>query len=67
MRFGFAELNFTVGAFEQNLAKIGAATVRAAAADSDLLLFSEMATTDYPPCDLLTACAGGLTSCENEP
>jgi NAD+ synthase (glutamine-hydrolysing) len=67
MRFGFAELNFTVGAFEQNFAKIAAAIARAAAADADLLLFSEMATTGYPPRDLLTACAWGLTSCEDEP
>ena len=67
MRFGFAELNFTVGASEQNVAKIGAAIARAAAANADLLLCSEMATTDYPPCDLLTACASGLTSCEDEP
>jgi predicted amidohydrolase len=67
MRFGFAKLLFTVGAFEQNFATIAAAIARAAGTDADPPLFSEMATIGYPARDLLTACAWGLTSCEDEP
>jgi NAD+ synthetase len=53
MRIALAQLNFTVGAFDANFAKIVGAVERARVADADLVVFSEMATTGYPPRDLL--------------
>ena len=53
MRIALAQLNFTVGAFDGNFARIRAAVLRAEAARADLVVFSEMATTGYPPRDLL--------------
>lgn len=54
MRLALAQLNFTVGAFERNFEKIAGAVARAHNADADLVVFSELATTGYPPRDLLT-------------
>lgn len=53
MRVALAQLNFTVGAFEQNYAKMAAAYRDAASAGADLVVFTELATTGYPPRDLL--------------
>ena len=54
MRIALAQLNFTVGAFEANFEKIAGAVQRAAREQADLIVFSELATTGYPPRDLLT-------------
>ena len=54
MRVALAQLNYTVGAFDANFRRIEEAARRAKAANADLLLLSEMATTGYPPRDLLT-------------
>ena len=54
MRVALAQLNFTVGAFDGNYCKIADAVNQATAAGADLLLLSELATTGYPPRDLLT-------------
>ena len=54
VRLAIAQLNFTVGAFEANLAKISGAVLRAREAGADLVVFSELAATGYPPRDLLT-------------
>jgi NAD+ synthetase len=54
VRIALAQLNFTVGAFEANFARIRDAVGRAAAAGADLVVFSELAATGYPPRDLLT-------------
>ena len=54
MWIALAQLNFTVGAFDGNFTKIAAAVARAAEAGADLVVFSELATTGYPPRDLLT-------------
>lgn len=53
MRLALAQLNFTVGAFDANFTKIADAIRRAEAAEADLIVFSELATTGYPPRDLL--------------
>ena len=53
MRIALAQLNFTVGAFEANFARMRAAIARAEASGADLVVFSEMAATGYPPRDLL--------------
>jgi NAD+ synthase (glutamine-hydrolysing) len=54
MRVALAQLNFTVGAFDRNYRKIADAAAKAISAGADLLLLSELATTGYPPRDLLT-------------
>ncbi len=54
MRVALAQLNFTVGAFDGNYRKMADAAGRATAAGADLLLLSELATTGYPPRDLLS-------------
>lgn len=54
MRVALAQLNFTVGAFDGNYTKIYDAAAKATSAGADLLLLSELATTGYPPRDLLT-------------
>ena len=45
MRFAIAQLNFTVGAFAANLAKITESAGRARAAGARLLILPELATT----------------------
>ncbi|MEO7191967.1 MAG: NAD+ synthase [Vicinamibacterales bacterium] len=54
MRLAIAQLNFTVGAFEANFALMANAVARATAATADLLVFSELAATGYPPRDLVS-------------
>jgi len=54
MRVALAQLNFTVGAFEANFARIAEAVRRAQAQEAELIVFSELAATGYPPRDLLT-------------
>ena len=53
MRIALAQLDFTVGAFDANFLKIRDAVDRAARESADIVVFSEMATTGYPPRDLL--------------
>jgi NAD+ synthetase len=54
MRLTAAQLNLTVGAFDANYERIRAAVAQAEAESSELVVLSEMATTGYPPRDLLT-------------
>jgi predicted amidohydrolase len=42
MRLGLAQQDFSVGALEQNVTKIGAAVSPGTAADADFIVFSEM-------------------------
>ena len=53
MRIALAQLNFTIGAFEQTYRQIRSAVDRARAAGAHLAVFTELATTGYPPRDLL--------------
>jgi NAD+ synthase (glutamine-hydrolysing) len=53
MRIALAQLNFTIGAFEQTYRQIRAAVDRARAAGAQMAVFTELATTGYPPRDLL--------------
>jgi NAD+ synthase (glutamine-hydrolysing) len=53
LRIALAQLNQTVGALDGNLARILDAYDRADAAGCDLVAFPELATTGYPPEDLL--------------
>src|SRR5262249_22918102 len=53
MRLALAQLDFTIGAFDANFLKIRDTIGRADAAGADLVVFSELAATGYPPRDLL--------------
>jgi NAD+ synthase (glutamine-hydrolysing) len=53
MRLLLAQLNYVVGAFDENFAKMAAAVDEGRARGVDLVVFSELATTGYPPRDLL--------------
>jgi len=52
-RIALAQLDYTVGAFDENFHKMSEASARARAEGADLVVFSELATTGYPPRDLL--------------
>ncbi len=53
MRIALAQLNLTVGAFDANFAQMRDAVARARRDRADLVVFSELAATGYPPRDLL--------------
>ena len=53
MRIAIAQLNFHVGNFEGNLARMLEAVNRAESAGADLICFSELATCGYFPKDFL--------------
>lgn len=53
MKICLAQLNYTIGDFEQNTLKISEAIQEAKVAGADLVLFSELAVCGYPPDDLL--------------
>ena len=53
MKIALAQLNYTVGDFESNAFKIKEAIVTAKKNKTDLIIFSELALTGYPPNDLL--------------
>jgi NAD+ synthetase len=53
MRIALAQLNFTVGAFDANFARMREAIANARVERADLVVFSELAATGYPPRDLL--------------
>jgi NAD+ synthetase len=53
MRFAIAQLDYTIGAFEANLEAMTVAVERARHEAADLVIFTELATTGYPPGDLL--------------
>jgi len=53
MKVALAQINTTVGDLAGNESKIVAAYQRGAQAGADLVIFPELATTGYPPRDLL--------------
>ena len=53
MRIALAQINPTVGDFSGNLAKIAEGIDRAEAQGAELVIFPELATSGYPPADLL--------------
>ena len=53
MKIALAQLNFFVGDFDGNLAKMLAAVVEAKTQGADLVVFPELATCGYPPRDFL--------------
>ncbi len=53
MRIAIAQLDYTIGAFEENLGAMTLAVERARREKADLVIFTELATIGYPPGDLL--------------
>jgi NAD+ synthetase len=53
MRIAIAQINFTIGAFEANFARMRDAVGQAREGGADLIVFSELAATGYPPRDLV--------------
>jgi NAD+ synthetase len=53
MKITIAQLNYTIGAFAQTYEKMANAVLAAKEAGSDLVIFSELAATGYPPRDVL--------------
>jgi NAD+ synthetase len=53
MRIAIAQLDYTLTAFDHNLARITRAVDEARSAGADLVVLSELATIGYPPGDLL--------------
>lgn len=53
MKIAVAQLNFRIGDFEQNTAKIADSIFEAKQAGADLVVFSEMSVCGYMPDDLL--------------
>ncbi len=53
MKAVLSQLNYHIGNFEENLARIGSEVNKAEKAGADLVIFSELALTGYPPQDLL--------------
>jgi NAD+ synthase (glutamine-hydrolysing) len=53
MKIALAQLNYTIGAFEENVEKIVRAIRKARQEKATLVVFSELAVCGYPPHDLL--------------
>lgn len=53
MRIALAQINPTVGDFSGNFEKIAACIERGCAEGAELVIFPELATSGYPPADLL--------------
>jgi len=53
LRIAIAQLDYTIGAFERNLEATTVAVERARRESVDLVVLTELATTGYPPGDLL--------------
>jgi len=53
MKIALAQLNFHIGNFEGNFAKMATAVAEAKALGADLILFPELAVSGYPPRDFL--------------
>ncbi|MDI3527108.1 MAG: hypothetical protein PWR03_1291 [Tenuifilum sp.] len=54
MKIALAQLNYTIGHFEQNVEKIVSSINRAKQQGARLVIFSELSICGYPPHDLLT-------------
>ncbi len=53
LKIALAQLNYTIGDFEKNVFKIKEAIVHAKADKADLIVFSELCISGYPPRDFL--------------
>jgi len=53
MKAILVQLNYHIGNFEENIARVGHEVKKAEEAGADLVIFSELSLTGYPPLDLL--------------
>jgi len=53
MKIALAQINYHIGHFESNEKKVRAAIEKARAGNADLVVFSELAVSGYPPRDFL--------------
>jgi NAD+ synthase (glutamine-hydrolysing) len=53
MKIALAQLNYHIGNFENNIAKIKEAIDKAKSENADLVVFAELAVSGYPPRDFL--------------
>ena len=53
LKIALAQLNYTIGDFEKNVFKIKENIVRAKNEGADLVVFSELCISGYPPRDFL--------------
>jgi NAD+ synthetase len=53
LRIAIAQIDYTIGAFDANLVAMAEAVQHARDQGAELVVFSELATTGYPPGDLL--------------
>ncbi len=53
MRIALCQLNYLIGDFEGNLSKMLGAVAAAKVRNADIIVFSELATSGYPPRDFL--------------
>jgi NAD+ synthase (glutamine-hydrolysing) len=72
MRIALAQLNYLIGDFENNIAKIKSYIQKAKDMPADVVIFSELAICGYPPRDFLefddfiTRCHDGILSIAQE-
>ncbi|HIA05520.1 MAG TPA: NAD+ synthase [Flavobacteriales bacterium] len=72
MKVALAQLNYHIGNFESNIAKVIAAINEAKAQSADLIVFSELSICGYPPRDFLefsdfiAACDAGIRQIAQE-
>jgi len=64
MKIALAQLNYTIGAFEENSSRIINAINHARINKADLIIFSELSVCGYPPLDLLEH-KGFIDRCES--
>ena len=53
MKIALGQINPTVGALEANVDRMVSATAEASRAGADIVVFTELAVTGYPPRDLV--------------
>ncbi len=53
MKIALAQINYHIGNFESNIAKVKSAISRSKAEDAELVVFSELSICGYPPRDFL--------------
>ncbi|HIA35209.1 MAG TPA: NAD+ synthase, partial [Flavobacteriales bacterium] len=53
MKIALAQINYHIGNFESNIAKVKSAIARAKAKEAELVVFSELSICGYPPRDFL--------------
>ncbi len=64
MKIAIAQNNYHIGNFKENIKKIKESIIKAKDGDADLVIFSELSVSGYPPQDLLEQ-KNFVSKCEN--